>query len=273
MARRPASPVRSRMRMRDLERATGVGRETIRFYIREGLLPEPARPSARQEGRRRFDLIGAGLFIATLTMFLLALNMAQRAEIEPALGLGLISVAALAAFIFREQRFTDPLIRLDPEDRLPLRNHHAVPLLHQVLGQRPREGRQDLVEHLHHLDDEERLARLEMVAHIDERRQVRRFACVERAAGGRDDFVGTRLRGRRQGPSELSRARRVAELIRKYRFERFAHLDFGETRLEGDARDQQQELESELKSTVRGHTGLPEFGVAAGNGVGTRTFE
>jgi DNA-binding transcriptional MerR regulator len=30
--------------MRELERATGVGRETIRFYIREGLLPEPDRP-------------------------------------------------------------------------------------------------------------------------------------------------------------------------------------------------------------------------------------
>ncbi len=31
------------MRMRDLERASGIGRETIRFYIREGLLPEPVR--------------------------------------------------------------------------------------------------------------------------------------------------------------------------------------------------------------------------------------
>jgi DNA-binding transcriptional MerR regulator len=30
--------------MKDLERATGVGRETIRYYIREGLLPEPERP-------------------------------------------------------------------------------------------------------------------------------------------------------------------------------------------------------------------------------------
>jgi DNA-binding transcriptional MerR regulator len=30
--------------MKDLERATGVSRETIRFYIREGLLPEPERP-------------------------------------------------------------------------------------------------------------------------------------------------------------------------------------------------------------------------------------
>lgn len=33
------------MRMRDLERASGVGRETIRFYIRERLLPEPMRAS------------------------------------------------------------------------------------------------------------------------------------------------------------------------------------------------------------------------------------
>lgn len=33
------------MRMRDLEKASGVGRETIRFYIREGLLPEPERVS------------------------------------------------------------------------------------------------------------------------------------------------------------------------------------------------------------------------------------
>jgi len=31
------------MKMRDLERASGVGRETIRYYIREGLLPEPER--------------------------------------------------------------------------------------------------------------------------------------------------------------------------------------------------------------------------------------
>ncbi len=36
---------KKRMKMQDLERATGVGRETIRFYIREGLLPQPERPS------------------------------------------------------------------------------------------------------------------------------------------------------------------------------------------------------------------------------------
>lgn len=36
---------RTRMKMQDLERATGVGRETIRFYIREGLLPQPERPN------------------------------------------------------------------------------------------------------------------------------------------------------------------------------------------------------------------------------------
>lgn len=31
--------------MRELEKISGVGRETIRFYIREGLLPEPQRAS------------------------------------------------------------------------------------------------------------------------------------------------------------------------------------------------------------------------------------
>jgi len=34
----------ARLKMKDLERLTGVGREAIRFYIREGLLPEPERP-------------------------------------------------------------------------------------------------------------------------------------------------------------------------------------------------------------------------------------
>jgi len=34
-----------KLKMRDLERATGVTREAIRFYIREGLLPEPERPA------------------------------------------------------------------------------------------------------------------------------------------------------------------------------------------------------------------------------------
>jgi DNA-binding transcriptional MerR regulator len=32
------------MKMRELEAQTGVGRETVRFYIRMGLLPEPDRP-------------------------------------------------------------------------------------------------------------------------------------------------------------------------------------------------------------------------------------
>lgn len=41
----PRSSARApRLKMRDLERETGVGRESIRFYIREGLLPEPERP-------------------------------------------------------------------------------------------------------------------------------------------------------------------------------------------------------------------------------------
>lgn len=43
MSSGPREP-RKRLKMKDLERATGVGREAIRYYIREGLLPEPERP-------------------------------------------------------------------------------------------------------------------------------------------------------------------------------------------------------------------------------------
>jgi DNA-binding transcriptional MerR regulator len=42
---RPPAVTPHRLKMRDLERATGVTREAIRFYIREGLLPEPVRPA------------------------------------------------------------------------------------------------------------------------------------------------------------------------------------------------------------------------------------
>jgi len=42
--RKPKPAPARRLKMKDLERATGVGRESIRFYIREGLLPEPERP-------------------------------------------------------------------------------------------------------------------------------------------------------------------------------------------------------------------------------------
>jgi DNA-binding transcriptional MerR regulator len=44
---RPARSVQTTggvLKMRDLERLTGVNRETIRVYFRQGLLPEPLRP-------------------------------------------------------------------------------------------------------------------------------------------------------------------------------------------------------------------------------------
>lgn len=40
---RPAATTPRRLKMKELEQATGVGRETIRFYIHAGLLPEPER--------------------------------------------------------------------------------------------------------------------------------------------------------------------------------------------------------------------------------------
>lgn len=50
------------MKMKELEERSGIGRETIRYYIREGLLPEPDRPKTNvaiysEEHLRRLDLI------------------------------------------------------------------------------------------------------------------------------------------------------------------------------------------------------------------------
>src|SRR5690242_14315850 len=50
------------MKMRELEQRSGVGRETVRYYIRMGLLPEPARPKPNvadysDEHVRRLDVI------------------------------------------------------------------------------------------------------------------------------------------------------------------------------------------------------------------------
>lgn len=50
------------MKMKELEAATGIGRETIRYYIREGLLPEPVRPKRNvaaygREHVKRINLI------------------------------------------------------------------------------------------------------------------------------------------------------------------------------------------------------------------------
>ncbi len=41
----PTQQPPKRLKMKDLEEATGVGRETIRFYLNQGLLPEPERPA------------------------------------------------------------------------------------------------------------------------------------------------------------------------------------------------------------------------------------
>ena len=41
---RVEQPVNRPLKMKELEARTGVGREAIRFYIREGILPEPHKP-------------------------------------------------------------------------------------------------------------------------------------------------------------------------------------------------------------------------------------
>ncbi len=88
------------MKMKELERVTGVGRETIRYYIREGLLPEPDRP------KRNVALYGA--------VHVNRLNLIKRLQAERHLPLHLIKtivaseaanpVSGFEAFIGLEDR-------------------------------------------------------------------------------------------------------------------------------------------------------------------------
>ena len=48
------------MKMKELETRTGVGREAIRFYIREGLLPDPEKPQRMWLYTQRNMLIDFG---------------------------------------------------------------------------------------------------------------------------------------------------------------------------------------------------------------------
>lgn len=88
------------MKMKELERETGIGRETIRFYIREGLLPEPVRP------KRNVATYGAN--------HIARLNLIKRLQQERFLPLSIIKtiitteaehpVSGFEAFIGLESR-------------------------------------------------------------------------------------------------------------------------------------------------------------------------
>lgn len=94
------SPSKTPMKMKELERVTGIGRETIRYYIREGLLPEPDRP------KRNVALYGA--------VHVNRLNLIKRLQAERHLPLHLIKtivanetanpVSGFEAFIGLEDR-------------------------------------------------------------------------------------------------------------------------------------------------------------------------
>lgn len=81
-----------------------------------GLVP---RPSQSLSGTR-FDGLGAVLLAASLALLLLSLNMARPggAGAGAALGLGLLAGLGFLAFLWREARFAEPLIRLAPFRRV-----------------------------------------------------------------------------------------------------------------------------------------------------------
>ncbi len=71
-------------------------------------LPIPPRASAREP----FDTLGAVLLAATLVALLLALNRAGRGDTPLAVGLAVVALFGLAAFIQRERSFRAPMLPL-----------------------------------------------------------------------------------------------------------------------------------------------------------------
>ncbi|HWF76604.1 MAG TPA: MerR family transcriptional regulator [Caulobacteraceae bacterium] len=90
------------MKMRELEQRSGVGRETIRYYIRVGLLPEPARPKPNvadyaEEHVRRLGVIKrlqAETYLP-LSFIKEVLDRPNAGEIAPLPGLDAMLAASL----------------------------------------------------------------------------------------------------------------------------------------------------------------------------------
>ncbi len=105
--------------MRELEVASGVGRETIRFYIREGLLPEPARTSRN-----------SATYNDTHVMRLRAIKRLQEERFLP--------LAVIRTL-------------LDADESAPWLAHTRFPMLDALIAPRlsPPGGRRALVEIMH----------------------------------------------------------------------------------------------------------------------------
>ena len=71
-------------------------------------------PNTKPKGKQRFDFVGAGTFFAGLLTFLLALTMGQEIGFtEPLiLGMFVVSIGAIAAFVVAERRVSQPMLNL-----------------------------------------------------------------------------------------------------------------------------------------------------------------
>ncbi len=71
-------------------------------------------PNTKPKGKQRFDFVGAGTFFVGLLTFLLALTMGQEIGFtEPLiLGMFVVSIGAIAAFVVAERRVSQPMLNL-----------------------------------------------------------------------------------------------------------------------------------------------------------------
>ena len=156
-----------------------------------------------------------------------------------------------------------PLVRSDLEERLPLMHDGAVGARDQDLVDGPGEGRPDRVEHLHDLDDIERLPLVEMHALGHKARAARRLLPVVHAAADRHDLVGLGGRRRDQDLFHAGLEVRIGEVGRDGDLEIRLDAEVEEPRLVRHHEEQAEQLVAGLVAQVGRTDERPGLGVVA----------
>src|SRR5690606_20582786 len=139
----------------------------------------------------------------------------------------------------------------DFEEHLALTHDGALAALDADLVDPPSERGVHLTEHLHDLEDVERIALIELAAHRHERWRTRRLLCVEHAAGLRDNLIVLHHRGRDEDATHPLEELTIFETLGDLTGEVFVHAKLVEARARSEDREEAEELHPKLEARVR----------------------
>lgn len=121
------------MKMKELEEKSGIGRETIRYYIREGLLPEPDRPKTNvaiysEDHLRRLDLIRTLQRERFLPLGVIRKLIEEAGDREPDMVPGLFGFEIMLADQLGAESTRSPVEveKLAEDSGMPMEEIHAI---------------------------------------------------------------------------------------------------------------------------------------------------